>query len=71
MKAYKITYGKKAKHTYFGLQSCYHGIYTSGGYNYYVYGIKNIINLTITETWGDMKNIFMQNKKEMQELVRL
>ena len=54
MKTYrKILFGKKAKYTYFGLRSCSHGMYSRGGYDFYVYGIKGIVNIIIDKRWGD------------------
>jgi hypothetical protein len=51
----KLAFGKKAKRTGWGLWNCSHGMYT-GGYDYYVYGIEGIFNLTIYKRWGDFYN---------------
>ena len=48
-----IVFGKKAKHTNFGLLGRSHGMYY-GGYNFYVYGIKGVFNIIIDVRWGDM-----------------
>lgn len=49
----KLVFGKKAKYTYFGLRGCSHGCYL-GGYNYYIYGFKGLLNYIVDEQWGDM-----------------
>ena len=49
-----IVFGRKAKYNGFGLRGCSHGMYSSGGYNFYVYGIKGIFNFIIYKRWGDM-----------------
>jgi len=48
----KIYFGKKAKYNCWGLRGCSHGL-RSGGFNFYVYGIKGIFNFTEYEAWGD------------------
>lgn len=48
----ELSFGKNAKFTGFGLKGCSHGMY-SGGYNFYVYGIKWLFNLTVDRRWGD------------------
>ena len=47
-----IVFGKKAKHTYWGLIGCSHGMYSRGGYDLYIYGIKSLFNVKINKTWG-------------------
>ena len=47
-------FGRKAEHTHFGLKGSCSGMYFGGGYKYYVYGIKGIINFIIDKRWGNM-----------------
>lgn len=49
----KIVFGKNSKFTYFGKRGSSRGMY-SGGFNYWVYGIKGLIALTRYVAWGDM-----------------
>jgi hypothetical protein len=49
----KLLFGNKSKYTYFGKKGCAKGMY-SGGFNWYVYGIKGLIAITRYEAWGDM-----------------
>ena len=49
-----ILFGGKAKYTYWGLKGCSHGMYSRGGYNFYVYGIKGLFNVIIDERCGYM-----------------
>lgn len=48
-----ILLGKKAKYTNWGLKGCSHGMYSSGGFDFYVYGIKGLFNIIIDKRWGD------------------
>lgn len=48
-----VLFGKKAKYTNWGLKGCSHGMYSSGGYDFYVYGIKGLFNIIIDKRWGD------------------
>lgn len=48
-----IVFGKNAKWNNFGLYGCSHGMY-SGGYSFFVYGIKGLFNIIIDKRWGDM-----------------
>jgi hypothetical protein len=50
-KSIKLLIGKKAYGTWFGLRNHSKGMYT-GGHERYLYGIKNIINIEIQESWG-------------------
>lgn len=50
---FKLCIGSEMKFSGFGLRGRAKGMY-SGGFNYYVYGIKNIIGVTYYEAWGDM-----------------
>lgn len=52
---YSLLFGSKAKYTYWGLRGCSHGMYSSEGYNYWVYGIKGLIAFEIYEGWGIYK----------------
>lgn len=47
-------FGRKAKWTYWGCKGCSHGMYSRGGFDFYVYGIKGIVNFIIDKRWGDM-----------------
>ena len=47
-----ILFGKKAKYTYWGRRGCSHGMYSRGGYDFYVYGIKGLVNIVIDKRWG-------------------
>lgn len=49
----KLSFGSAMKHSGFGLRGCAKGMH-SGGFNYYAYGIKNLIGITYYEAWGDM-----------------
>lgn len=49
-----ILFGKKAKYTYWGCMGCSRGMYSAGGYDFFVYGIKGIFNIIINKRWGDM-----------------
>ena len=49
---YTLLLGSKAKYTCFGLKGCSHGMYSYGGFNYWVYGIKGLISFEIYEGWG-------------------
>lgn len=49
-----FVFGKKAKYTNWGRKGCSHGMYSSGGYNFYVYGIKGLFNFIVDVRWGDM-----------------
>jgi len=49
-----IVFGNKAKYNGFGKIGCSHGMYSGGGYDFYVYGIKGIFNIIIDKRWGDM-----------------
>lgn len=51
-KRYRLFLGKKSSITAFGLRGMARGMY-SGGYTYWVYGIKGIIGLHILEGYGD------------------
>lgn len=48
----KLVFGSNSKYTYFGLRGHAKGMY-SGGFDWYVYGIKGVIGLTIYKAWGD------------------
>ena len=48
-----IVFGENAKYTYWGRKGCSHGMYSGGGYDYYVYGIKGIFNLIVDKRWGN------------------
>lgn len=54
-RAIRIKTGSKAKFTKWGLLGCSHGMYSDFGYNFWVYGIKGLISLEITEYWGKIK----------------
>lgn len=47
-----LTFGNKAVMTNWGLRSCSHGMYSGGGYSYYVYGIAGLFNYIVDESWG-------------------
>lgn len=49
----KIVLGNKAKYSGFGLKGCSHGMYSSGGFNFYVFGIGGLIAYEVMERWGD------------------
>jgi hypothetical protein len=49
-----IVFGKKAKYTYWGRRGCSVGMYSTGGYYFYVYGIKGLFNFIVDKRWGDM-----------------
>lgn len=51
-----IVYGKKAKWTNWVLKWCSHGMYSGGGYDFYVYGIAGLFNIIIDKRWGDMES---------------
>lgn len=51
---YGFRFGSKAKWTNWGLMGCSHGVYSRGGYDFYVYGIKGLVNFIIDKRWGDM-----------------
>lgn len=48
----ELLFGSKAKYTHFGMKGMSRGMYT-GGFTFYVYGIKNIINFTVYTSFGD------------------
>lgn len=50
-KTVNLKFGKKAEDTYWGLRGCSHGMYNTYSFDFYVYGIKNIFNLTIKKEW--------------------
>lgn len=52
----KLLFGSAAKHTHFGLRGCSHGMYSPGGFSYYVYGIAGLFAFEINKRWGDMCN---------------
>ncbi len=52
-----ILFGKKAKYTYWGRKGCSHGMYSRGGFDFYVYGIKGLFNIIIDKRWGDMATV--------------
>jgi len=47
-----LKFGKNAKFNNWGLKGCSHGL-RSGGYDYYVYGIKGLFNYVVDDCWGD------------------
>jgi hypothetical protein len=49
-----IVFGKKAKYTCWGRKGASVGMYSRGGYYFYVYGIKGFFNFIIDKRWGDM-----------------
>lgn len=49
----KILFGKKSRFTYFGRRGHSKGMYT-GGFDWYVYGVKGIFAITKYIAWGDM-----------------
>ena len=49
-----ILLGKKAKYTYWGRRGSSHGMYSRGGFDFYVYGIRGLFNIIIDKRWGDM-----------------
>ena len=52
MRIYRgILFGKKAKYTYWGRKGCSHGMYSRGGFDFYVYGIKGLFNIIIDKRW--------------------
>jgi len=52
-KELKLLIGKKSTMSGFGLVSCSHGMYSSGGYDRFVYGIKGIVSIKYEVRWGD------------------
>ena len=52
-KTIKLKFGLNAKYSGFGKVGCSHGMYSRGGYDFWVYGIKGIIALEINHAWGD------------------
>jgi hypothetical protein len=48
-----LVFGGDAKYTNWGLKGCSHGMYSGGGYDYYVYGIQGIFNFIIDKRWGN------------------
>jgi len=57
IKKQKLFTGKDAKYTHWGSWGCSHGMYSRGGYDRYVYGIKGIFTLIIIKCWGDMSDM--------------
>lgn len=53
---YSLLFGSKAKYSGFGLKGCSHGMYSPGGYNFWVYGVKGMIAFEIYEGWGLYRN---------------
>ena len=49
----RLLFGSAAKYTRFGLKGCSRGMYSTGGFDYYVYGIAGIIAFEIDKRWGD------------------
>lgn len=49
-----IVFGINAKYTYQGRRGCSYGMYSRGGYDFLVYGIKGIFNIIIDKRCGDM-----------------
>lgn len=56
MKQIKLKFGNGCKFTCFGLRTKSHGMYF-GGYEYYVYGIKNLISFEILKCWGQYNTL--------------
>ena len=52
-----LHFGKKAKYTNWGLKGCSHGMYSGGGYDFYVYGLKGVFNYLVDKRWGDMATV--------------
>lgn len=53
MKTYRgLFLGKKSKYTHWGKRGCSHGMYSSGGFDYYIYGIKGLFNYVVDKRWG-------------------
>lgn len=48
----KFLLGSKMKGSGFGRIGCSRGMY-SGGFNYYVFGIRGVIGITRYVAWGD------------------
>ena len=48
----RLFFGSKARFTNWGLKGCSHGMYSIGGYDYYVYGIAGLMALEIYSGWG-------------------
>lgn len=50
----KMSFGSKAKYTNWGSRGCSRGMYSTGGFDYYVYGIKGLFAFEIMKRWGDL-----------------
>lgn len=49
-----IVFGKKAKYTNWGIKGYSRGMYVTGGFDFYVYGIQGLFNIIIDKRWGSM-----------------
>jgi hypothetical protein len=52
--SYKIFFGHKAKSGW-GLKGCSCGMYSTGGFDFYRYGIKYLFAFEIMKRWGDFR----------------
>lgn len=47
-----LFFGNKAKYNHWGKRGCSHGMYSRGGHDYYIYGIRGLFNYVVDKQWG-------------------